>query len=357
MLTVIIAGGVGQRFWPQSRRKRPKQILDLTGRGSMIRLTVNRLQGLSRPEEIYIFTNVEQQDLIAKEVAGAVVPDNIIGEPVGQNTAPCIGLAAVLLRKKYGDQPMLVLPADHLVEPVDRFQELARAGAAFVAENGGLLTFGMMPTRPETGYGYIEVGETVFEEGGVEIFRAETFLEKPTVDKAEEFLAGGKHYWNSGMFMWTTEAILGDISRLLPDLYAVLTQIEVEMGTRPLPEVLNDLYDKTPSVSIDYGVMEKAGRVAVMKADFSWNDVGSWEFMRDINTPDGEGNVSVGDHVYIDASNNTVVSPERTVGMLGVDDIVVVDGGDTLLICKRDRAQEVKKIVKTLEERNKKDLI
>lgn len=357
MLSVIMAGGVGERFWPQSRRKRPKQILDLTGKGSMIRLTVERLEGLSRPEEIFIITNVEQQALISREVAGTVAPENVICEPVGRNTAPCIGLAAVVLRKKYGDCPMLVLPADHLIERVGRFQSLARAAAAYVTDHGGLLTFGMQPTRPETGYGYIEAAERVFNKDDVEIYRAAAFLEKPTLERAVKFLEGGRHYWNSGMFMWTTETILDGISRHLPDLFSLLTQIEAGIGTRPLPEVLKALYQKAPPISIDYGVMEKAGDVVVMKADFSWNDVGSWEFLRDIRAADANGNVSVGEHVFVDASNNTVVSSDRTVGLLGVDNIVVVDGGDTILVCRRDKAQEVKKIVKTLKERNRIDLI
>ena len=289
--------------------------------------------------------------------AGAVAPENIIGEPVGKNTAPCIGLAAVVLHSRHGNCPMLVLPADHLVEPTDRFQSLARAAETYVTGHGGLLTFGMQPTRPETGYGYIEAAEAVFVEKDVEIYRAAAFLEKPTLDRAVEFLEGGRHYWNSGMFMWTTEAILGAVSRHLPDLSSVLTQIQAGIGTRPLPDVLKALYHKAPSVSVDYGVMEKAEDVVVMKADFSWNDVGSWEFVRDINPADADGNVSVGEHVYVDATNNTVVSPDRTVGLLGVNDVVVVDGGDTILVCRRDRAQEVKKIVNTLKERNKNDLI
>lgn len=357
MLTLIMAGGVGERFWPQSRRKHPKQLLDLTGKGSMIRLTVDRLEGLSKPDEIFIVTNVEQQDAILDEVSGIIPEENIIGEPVGRNTAPCIGLAALLLPKRHGDQPMLVLPADHLVEPVERFHSLVKSAAAYVAENGGLLTFGIKPTRPETGYGYIHTAEEVFSDGDARVFRARAFLEKPTAEKARAFLEDEGYYWNSGMFMWMTNSIMDEISTHIPELFSVLSQIGTEIGTRPLPKVLKDLYAQAPSISIDYGVMEKSADVFVMRADFHWNDVGSWESLRDLQSADADGNVSIGAHVFIDAANNTVVSADRMVGLLGVDDIVVVDGGDTLLVCKRDRAQEVKKIVKTLRDRKRSDLV
>jgi mannose-1-phosphate guanylyltransferase len=323
----------------------------------MIGLTVDRLSGLSSPDEILVVTNVEQRDAILSDVEGKVPPENVIGEPVGQNTAPCIGLAAVVLKAKHGNQPMLVLPADHLIEPVEEFRSLVESAGRYVAEHGGLLTFGIKPTRPETGYGYIHTGESVFKEGAAEVFRAQEFLEKPDADTAGAFLEDGNYYWNSGMFMWTTEVILREISEHLPDLHTVLDRIRSEMGTRSLPEVLKEQYPQAPSISIDYGIMEKASDVVVMKAEFDWNDVGSWEFMRDVHPVDDRGNVAVGDHILIDAGGNTIVSPDRPIAVLGVDDIVVVDGGDTVLVCKRDRVQEVKKIVQTLRKKDRNELV
>jgi mannose-1-phosphate guanylyltransferase len=352
-----MAGGVGERFWPWSRRKRPKQLLDLTGRGSMIGLTVDRLEGVSTPDEILIVTNVEQREAILQEVSGKVRPENVIGEPVGQNTAPCIGLAALLLRNKHGNQPMLILPADHLIETREEFQKLVNTASAFVTEHAALLTFGIKPTRPETGYGYIHAGETLLDERDGKIFRAKAFLEKPDADTAREFMESGDHYWNSGMFMWTTDVILDEISTHLPELSDVLDRIGLEMGTRPLPEVLKEQYPQAPSISIDYGIMEKASDVVVIKAEFEWNDVGSWEFIRDVNETDEQDNVSVGEYVTIDAGGNTIVSPDRLVAILGVDDVVVVDGGDTILVCKRNRVQEVKKIIQALHARNRSDLV
>jgi mannose-1-phosphate guanylyltransferase len=323
----------------------------------MIGLTVDRLQGLSAPDEILIVTNVDQQEAILQEVSDKVPRENVIGEPIGRNTAPCIGLAAILLRKTHGNQPMLVLPADHVVEPVDEFQALLKSAARYVAEHDCLLTFGVKPTRPETGYGYIHAGKQLHRDGDAEVYRAEAFLEKPDSDTARAFVEDGNYFWNSGMFMWTTDIILREMSTHLPDLFAVLTGIEDETGTRPLSDVLKDLYGNAPSISIDYGIMEKASDVVVVKAEFDWNDVGSWEFIRDIQIPDEQDNVMVGDHVAIDANGNTIVSPDRLVAVLGVDEIVVVDGGDTVLVCKRDKVQEVKRIVQTLRERNKLDLV
>jgi mannose-1-phosphate guanylyltransferase len=358
VLTVIMAGGIGERFWPQSRYRHPKQLLDLTGRGSMIRLTIDRVQGLSRPEEILVVTNVEQRAEVLAEIGDKVPEANVVGEPVGQNTAPCIGLAAVLLRQSHGDAPMVVLPADHIVGPVGVFHEQVRAGAEFVARRGCLLTFGIRPTRPETGYGYIRAGERLDGAGAAAgFFRAEAFLEKPPMDRVEAFLSAGNYYWNSGMFMWTTESILAEIGKHLPDLRRTLAEIESGMGTRPLADVLNSVYHRVPSISIDYGVMEKASNVVVLEAEFDWNDVGSWEFIRDVNPSDADGNVVIGQHVLIDSHNNTVIARDRLVGLLGVDDLVVVDGGDTILVCKRDRVQEVKTIVQTLKSRGRDDLV
>jgi mannose-1-phosphate guanylyltransferase len=357
VLTVVMAGGIGERFWPQSRRKRPKQLLDLTGRGSMIRLTIDRLAGLSEPEEIFVVTNVAQLGPILRELSGMVPAENIIGEPVGRNTAPCIGLAAVLLSRTYGNRPMLVLAADHLIERVKVFQELVRAGEAYVTGRPVLLTFGVRPTRAETGYGYIEAGELLREQGRARIYRAEAFLEKPDAERAREFVESGSYYWNSGMFMWTTDTILSAVSTHLPELSRVLSAIDGEIGTRPLEEVLKAWYPQAPSISVDYGVMEKADDVVVMEAEFDWNDVGSWESIRDVHPADARGNVCIGDHVLIDAADNTIVARDRTVAIVGVDQVVVVDGGDTILVCRRDRVQDVKKIVKILRDRNRDELV
>lgn len=350
-----MAGGVGERFWPSSRRLHPKQLLDLTGRGSMLRLTIDRIGDLAQPDEIYVYTNREQRIAVLAGVRGLVPEANVIGEPVGRNTAPTIGLAAVVAERRRGGGAMLVLPADHVVEPADRFREAVRAGEKFVSAHRALLTFGIVPTRPETGYGYIRPGQELWHDGDTVVLRAEAFLEKPAPERARA-LVGQGCFWNSGMFMWRTDTVLDGLRRHQPEMFAVLERIGAASGTRPLDEVLNEEYRRAPAVSIDYALMEKADNVAVLRADFSWNDVGSWEFIRDVHDADADGNVLVGDHIAIDAHGNTVVARDRLVGLIGVDDLVVVDAGDAILVCRRDRAQDVRKIVAELKRRGRNDL-
>jgi mannose-1-phosphate guanylyltransferase len=349
MFSVIMAGGVGQRFWPRSRRKHPKQLLDLTGQGSMIKLTVDRLKNLSAPEEILIITNRNQRSAIENEVAGQVPAENIIGEPEGRNTAPAIGLGAVLLERRNPNSTMLVLPADHIIEPIEKFEITIRTAASYVSDKDVLLTFGIRPSRPDTGYGYIHAGDEIYSDDGLKIYQARAFLEKPDVETANRFLSEGTYFWNSGMFLWRTGSIIAEIRRYLPELSRLLSLIERSLDSEDLDSILASSYSEAPSVSIDYGIMEKAEHVAVMEADFQWNDVGSWEYIRDIRTPDSDGNAVVGEHVLIDSRDNTVFSPDRLIGMVGVENLVVVDGGDSILICRRDRVQDVRKVVQQLK--------
>lgn len=353
MLTIIMAGGVGERFWPQSQVKRPKQLLNLTGKGSMIKLTIERLQNLSKPEEIFIITNVNQADSIRREVP-AVPAENIIAEPEKRNTAPCIGVACRFIQTRFGNQPVLVLPADHVIEDIPLFERAVRVGEAYVSEYDVLLTFGIKPTRPETGYGYIRTGPRLNSGGEVEIYRSEGFLEKPSIEDARKFYSDDKYVWNSGMFMWRVEVILDAINRFLPDLGGAVS--ELKEGTIELESVLKSIYPNITAESIDYGIMEKADNVVILKGTFFWNDVGSWESIRDLFPPDDQDNVLVGDHVVIDGTGNTVYSTDKMIGMIGVDDIVVVDGGNALLVCKRERAQEVRKVVDWLKKNGRADL-
>jgi len=349
-----MAGGVGERFWPLSRRQRPKQLLDLTGRGSMIELTLNRVSAFSTPEETFILTNVEQADAILEEIGDVVPGDNVIGEPVGRNTAPSIGLAASLIKSRVGDKPFIVLPADHVVEDLDRFNATVKAAEDYAAANDALVTFGITPTRPETGYGYIKAGKAVGD--GEALFEVHSFHEKPTAEKAGEYLAEGGFYWNSGMFVWRPSAILRAIERFVPDLATVLERIESAAGTESLVSVLKSTYGDAPSVSIDYGVMEKADNVVVASGDFYWNDVGNWESVREVYKEDDDGNVVVGDHILIDTKNSTIFSSDTLVGVVGLDDVVVVKSNDAILVCKRDRVHQVRDVVQRLKE-DKSELI
>lgn len=357
MIAVVLAGGVGERFWPSSRRLRPKQLLDLTGRGSMLGLTLDRLEGLARREDTFVMTAADQRGAVLSVLQSRVPDANVIGEPEIRNTAPSIGLAAAIARRTVGDGPMLVVPSDHLIDPVERFRDHVRAGLRFLESDArALVTFGVAPTRPETGYGYIRVAEERWREGSHRVFAAASFFEKPSLERAGELVAEGCA-WNSGLFLWRAGTVLEGIARHLPELSAVLARIEAAAGTPDLAGVLKREYPRAPAVSIDYGLLEKAENVVVMRADFAWNDVGSWEFIRDVQAADADGNVTLGDHVVIDAKNNTVVAPGRLVGMIGVEGLVVVDGGDALLVCRRDRVQDIKRIVAELKRRGRDDLV
>lgn len=357
MIAVIMAGGVGERFWPRSRRKTPKQLLDLTGRGTMLSLTVDRLQPVSSPDEIFIVTTGGQSDAIAAEVAGRVPPENIIAEPVGRNTAASVGLGALVVRQRFGDQPFVVMPADHVIGDGAVFEASLRAAEAYVRDNASLLTFGIEPARPETGYGYIHTGTRISDDGGIELSHVEAFHEKPSPEVARGYLEAGNYLWNSGIFCWRAQVILDAIAAHLPELAEVLGAIDARMGTEPLAGVLNELYSHAPATSIDYGVMEKSDAVVVLRGTFYWNDVGSWESVRELYSADQNGNVVVGDHYFVDATNNTVFSPERAVAVIGLEDIVVVDSGDALLVCRRDRAQGVRDVVRILKESGREDLL
>lgn len=353
MLAVIMAGGTGQRFWPRSRRERPKQLLDLTGEGSMISLTTDRMRAVCSPDEIFIVTNAAQADAIAREVGGRVPRENIVGEPVGRNTAPTIGVAALIVQRRFGDAPFMVVPADQQIADEDVFAREARAAEAYARGHDCLLTFGIRPTRPETGYGYVQIGRPLPDVEGAALFAVESFHEKPSAEQATAFLEAGTYLWNSGMFLWRPSVILRAIARHLPDLSGVLGGIGRRLGTQPIGNVLNSLYESAPSISIDYGVMERADNVVVLKAGFYWNDIGSWESVRGMFPADAGGNVLVGDHVAVDSFENTVFSPEKLVALVGVRGIAVVDGGDAILVCSRDRVQEVREIVEKLRKSGK----
>ncbi len=323
----------------------------------MISLTVERARTVSRPDEIFIITLAEQKDAVAREVGDVVPDENIIGEPMGRNTAPSIGLAAVIMRRRFGDAAFLVLPADHLVEGRERFESAVRVAESYVTDHNCLLTFGITPARPETGYGYIHVGERLRASEGADVFEAVSFHEKPTPDRAQEFVEDGSLVWNSGMFCWRPGPLLSAISAYAPELYGVLTDIDTGLGTAELDSVLNSTYSRAPSASIDYAVMEKADNVVVVRGDFYWNDIGGWESIRDVYARDESGNVLVGEHLVFDSADNTIFSPDRTVGVVGLKNVVLVDAGDAILVCARDRVQQVREIVDILKKKGKEELL
>jgi mannose-1-phosphate guanylyltransferase len=343
---VIMAGGVGTRFWPRSREKFPKHLLQIIGKDTMIQSTVRRLEPLVSSRDVFVVTNRLQKTPLVKQIPH-VPEENIILEPVGRNTAPCIGLAALHVRRMDPEAVMVVLPADHIIRNDEEFRRIVRVAVETAASSGSLLTIGITPTHPETGYGYIQF---VNEEGAHNPFydrgvrRVKTFAEKPNLATAERLLASGDFLWNSGMFVWRAAAILEEIQKCLPDLYAELMKIDRDIGTPRYQQTLETVYGMIRGISIDYGVMEKAGSVFVIPGSFGWNDIGSWDEVYRVSGKDDGGNSVTGKVIQKDTKNSYIYSPDKVVATVGVEDLIIVNTDDALLICRRGRSQDVKEI-------------
>jgi mannose-1-phosphate guanylyltransferase len=351
VFALIMAGGVGARFWPRSREKYPKQLLPIAGEGTLIQNTIARLDGVVENKNIYIVTNRIQKPPIIKQLP-AIPPNNILIEPIGRNTAPCIGLGALFMRRIDPEAVMVVLPADHIIKDVAEFNRLVTTGIQVASETKGLVTIGIKPDRPETGYGYIQVLEEPAEKNpylSCGVYRVKTFAEKPILQTAVSFLQSGDFVWNSGMFIWRIDVILEEIRIHLPELYQELQRIDAVLGTDKYIPTLEHVYGVLRGISIDYGVMEKARQVYVLKGDIGWSDVGSWDEVYRIAEKDEQGNVILGNVIIKDVNNSIIQSNEKVVGILGVDDLIVINTKDALLICKRGKSQEVKEIVDYLK--------
>jgi len=337
---------VGTRFWPRSREKFPKHLLEVIGKGTMLQNTVKRLEGIVRDEDIFIVTNRTQKAQLAKQLP-QIADENLIVEPVVRNTAPCIALAAYHVRRVDPNAVMIVLPADHLIQDVDEFKRILRVAVQTAQESDALLTIGIKPTHPETGYGYIQINpddgpQNPFFSRGV--FKVKAFAEKPNPQTAERFLASGDFFWNSGMFVWRVDVILAQLRKCLPDLADALERINGAMGTSQYQQTLDLTYGMIRGISIDYGVMEKAPTVYVIPGTFGWNDLGSWDEVARISGKDDRGNSITGSVVQIDTQNCLIYSPGKLVAAIGIEDLIVVNTEDALLICRKGRSQEVKEI-------------
>jgi mannose-1-phosphate guanylyltransferase len=350
MFAVIMAGGKGARFWPRSREKMPKHLLDILSERTMIRETVDRIRPLIPAERTLIVTGKSHAAELIRQLP-EIPPENILIEPVGRNTAPCIGLAALHILKRVPDAVMLVLPSDHRIGDEATFLRILQAAAGAALQGDPLVTIGIRPTGPETGYGYIEQGEHFSTSGADEIYRVRTIREKPPREQAESFLAQGGFSWNSGMFVWKASTIIEAIGQFLPDLQDGLIQIREAIGTDREEEVVGAIYAGQRAVSIDYGVMEKAKDVLVIPGAFDWSDLGSWDALWEVSEKDENGNAARGVFIGIDAADSLIHSPGKLVALVGVKDLLVVETKDALLICRRGRSQDVRKIVETLEKK------
>lgn len=344
----ILAGGSGTRLWPRSRRRHPKQLLDLLGERSMLQRTVDRVLPLVPAERIYILTSPDHASSIAEQLP--LIPrGNILVEPSPRSTAPCLGLAAMELRQQHpGESIMLSLHADHTIAQEERFR-IALQAAAVTARKGYIVTVGIIPSHPETGFGYIERAESLGCERGVAVYRVARFTEKPPREKARAYVESGRFYWNTGYFAWTLDKILDEFERLLPETYA---RLEATVGASDEASRKRN-WERIAPVSIDVGIMERATNVAVVPCDMGWSDVGSWAAIHDLLPRDQEGNVVLGDgkHLGLDTSNSLVYSADRLVATIGLEGIIIVDAGDALLVLPKSRAQEVNALVRELRAR------
>ena len=345
LYAVVMAGGVGSRFWPRSKEKTPKQLLKIFNGKTMIQNTVERLEGLIEKENIFVITNKVQKDEIVKQLK-SIPEKNILIEPFGKNTAPCIGLASIFIEKLDPEAVTLVLPADHIIKDKEEFHNTLNKAAEYAYKSKGLVTIGVQPTRPETGYGYIQIDEKEVEEG---IYNVYTFAEKPNYATAVRFLESGDFFWNSGMFIWRIDTILYEIKEYLPDLSDGLEILKRGFSSDNFEEILENIYSKLRSISIDYGIMEKSKKVFLTKGNFTWSDVGSWEEVYQLSQKDEHGN-TINGKIFTDMTiDSYIYSPDKFTALIGVDNLVVINTKDSLLICRRDRSQDVKKIVEHLK--------
>lgn len=375
-VAVIMAGGSGTRFWPLSTAQRPKQFLKLFGDRTMLQHTFDRLQGIVEPERVFILTGEQYLPLVYQQLP-EVPRENVIAEPMARDTAAAIALAVAVCRARLGDPTMIVLPADHFVEPAEAFRRAVDVAVRSAAAEEALYTFGVPPTYPATGYGYLEAGERLGADGteqtagtaptangalrpgaddapAVERYVVVRFKEKPSLQVAKEYVASGKYFWNSGMFVWKTSVIAREIERYLPEHARLIFPLGEAWGTPEWHRRLRDAYRGVPKISIDFGVMERAERVRMVRAPFKWSDVGGWPALSPFLRRDGATNAVRGRLYCLGARDNIVycTDEQELVALVGVEDMIVVRAGKHTLVAHKDRAEEIKKLVEMINERS-----
>jgi mannose-1-phosphate guanylyltransferase len=363
---IILAGGRGTRFWPRSRSRAPKQLLNIVGARTMLEQTVARLAPLFSASRLWVVTNDEQAAAVRRQVP-RLAASHVLTEPVGRNTAAAIGLAAAHLAHQLGsggDALMAVLPADHFIAQEARYRRIMQAALAVASRPGALVVLGIPPAHPETGYGYIERSGRGFRSRGCAAYAVRRFTEKPALARARQYVAAGRYYWNAGMFFWRLSTLLRNLERFLPATHRALMRLTETIGTPRYKRTLRRIYPQLQNISVDYAVMEPATRsrptraaqgkpaadgAFVLPADVGWSDIGSWAAVYELEARKAGDNVSAGPVIALDANGNYFWTPKKLIAAIGVRDLVVVETPDALLICPRDRAQDVGQIVKRLE--------
>jgi mannose-1-phosphate guanylyltransferase len=354
---VILAGGRGTRFWPRSRTRTPKQLLNIVGNDTMLGQTVARLRPLISADRIWTVTNAEQTVAVKKQVPVAA-RKRVLTEPIGRNTAAAIALAALHVRyAAKGDALMAVLPADHFIAQSEKYRKIVGAALELAREPGRMIVLGIPPTRPDTGFGYVERMENALDSKGFPAFAVRRFAEKPALDLAKQYIASGEYQWNAGMFFWRVSTFLENLKRFLPKTHEALEFLAETIGKKTYDRRLRAIYPKLENISVDYSILENATRqegpprVFVIPAEVGWSDIGSWAAVYELLAKQSGDNVLAGPGLALDATGNFLYSPTKFVAAIGVRDLIVVETPDALLIVPRDRAQDVAKIVKSLEER------
>lgn len=344
---VIMAGGGGTRFWPLSRMEEPKQLLNLSGKDLMINETIDRICTVIKKEDIFIVTNQAHVSKIKKATAGRICENHILTEPCARNTAACIGYAAFEIIQKYGDGIMCVFPSDHYIKNQPEFTRILKEAVRTAQAEDVLVTLGITPTFAATGYGYIK-----FDRAAAGMAKPVVeFREKPDLETAKRYVKSGEYAWNSGMFIWRASTILRHFKELLPDVYACLEKIKDAMNTPAEQECIAQVYPTIPSISVDYGIMEKSTDVKMISAEIGWSDVGSWDNLDVLYHADENGNLIVGNQVNIDTKNCVSFAKKRLITTIGVENLVIVETDDAILVCDKGRSQDVRKIVDILKER------
>jgi mannose-1-phosphate guanylyltransferase len=351
---VIMAGGSGTRFWPRSRTDRPKQFLNITGDEILLKKAVELIKPITPPERIKIVTTRTQAEAVMR-IVPEIARRDIIAEPFGRNTAPAIGISALYVEQDHPGSVMVMLPADHYIKDHDIFRQTILAAVSRASQEDCIVTVGILPRAPETGYGYIQAGKLIDIEPA--IYAVKSFHEKPNLQRAQDFLERGRFFWNSGMFIAKASVMLKEIGEHLPRTYELLMEIRASLGRDDEQRVIGEVYERMEAISVDYGVIEKSKNVLVVEGNFGWDDVGCWPSAAQYWHLDDNKNAHIGEIVNLDSSGCIVHSPQKPVALLGVEDLIVVEEDDVLLVCKKERSQDVRRLVEILRARGYDDLL
>jgi len=347
-----MAGGSGTRFWPRSKTVKPKQYLNIFGDDSLLQSTINRFATFTETGNIYIVSNKMQAEVLEEQTL-MLPKENLIYEPVGKNTLPCIGLAAMFAEKENPDGIMVVSPSDHLIENDELFRDTILAAAKIADEKNGIVTIGITPTYPATGYGYVKTESDITGNEKIKQFKVERFVEKPNEQTASEYIKSGGFYWNSGLFVFKVSVFLEAVKQFAPELFSDLRKIQASIGTTTFESTLDTIYRTVQSISVDYGIMEHTKNIYLVEGNFVWNDLGSWESVYLAGEKDENENSLNGEVIAIDSKNSYIYSENGLIALIGLDDVIVVREGNTTLVCSREKAEDVKLVINRLKAETK----